>query len=138
MPGPVPKRSGQLRQPRKSDRRSVDKGVSGGAVTVPDADPDWHPIAVQFWEALTKSGQSFFYEASDWALAFSITDDLSYYKKANKRSGQMLQTIYSSMERLLVAEGDRRRARLELERDSGEPVEDPGVAIMDKYRKAAQ
>ncbi|WP_455713410.1 phage terminase small subunit [Streptomyces tanashiensis] len=36
------------------------------------------------------------------------------YKKSGKRSGQLLRTIHSVFERLLVAEGDRRRARIEL------------------------
>ncbi|WP_444875864.1 phage terminase small subunit [Streptomyces achromogenes] len=43
-----------------------------------------------------------------------MCEDLSYCKKSGKRSGQMLQTIYSAFERLLVAEGDRRRVRIEL------------------------
>lgn len=34
--------------------------------------------------------------------------------KSGKRSGQMLQTISSAFQRLLVAEGDRRRVRTEL------------------------
>ncbi|WP_206055042.1 hypothetical protein [Nocardia sp. CS682] len=104
---------------------------------IPAADPDWHPIAVRLWDALTFSGQSEFYEASDWALAYSLMDDLSAYKSADRRSAQMLQTIYSTFERLLIAEGDRRRARMELER--GEPdvsERDEKIAIMDRYRRA--
>ncbi len=83
------------------------------------------------------SGQSSFYEASDWALAYSLMDDLSAYKGAERRSAQMLQTIYTTFERLLIAEGDRRRARMELERNDSDKPEDEKVAIMERYRRAA-
>ena len=47
-------------------------------------------------------------------LAFSLCDDLPHYENSPKRSGQMPQTIYAAMERLLVVEGDRRRVPIEL------------------------
>lgn len=138
MPGPIPKRTDQVRRPNRKDRPGMQIASGGGAVTVPKPDENWHPVARQLWDALEESGQSQFYESSDWAFAFSLMDDLSYYKRANKRSGQMLQSIYSAMDRLLITEGDRRRARLQLERHSEAPAEDPRVAIMDRYRHAAQ
>ncbi|WP_280429721.1 hypothetical protein [Nocardia brasiliensis] len=134
MPGPVPKRSDQRRRRNKTD---LTKAAAGNAGAVPAADPDWHPIAHQLWDALMVSGQSSFYEASDWALAYSLMDDLSAYKGAERRSAQMLQTIYTTFERLLIAEGDRRRARMELERNDSDKPEDEKVAIMERYRRAA-
>jgi hypothetical protein len=124
--GPVPNRSDDLARPRErkgSDIVAVTKGVARPA-TVPEPDLGWHPIARQLWDALAVSGQADFYEQSDWAMAFSLCDDLSHYKKSTKRSGQMLQTIYSAMERLLVTEGDRRRVRIELHEpeDNSEPA----------------
>ncbi|MEU7905873.1 hypothetical protein [Actinoplanes sp. NPDC049118] len=124
--GPVPNRSDDLARPRErkgSDIVSVTKGLSRPA-SAPMPDPQWHPIARQLWDALAVSGQADFYEQSDWAMAFSLCDDLSHYKNSTKRSGQMLQTIYSAMERLLVTEGDRRRVRIELHEpeDDTEPA----------------
>ncbi|WP_201790394.1 hypothetical protein [Prescottella equi] len=116
---------------------SAPVGVVAGSVQ-PAGDPRWHPIAAALWEALGESGQAQFYEPSDWAFAFSLMDDLSYYKSAERRSGQMLQSIYSAFERLLVTEGDRRRARVELERADSAPVDDENVAIMDDYRRMAE
>ncbi|MEU8621410.1 hypothetical protein [Streptomyces sp. NPDC048623] len=103
-------------------------------VKIPNADRDWHPIARRLWDSLKSSGQADFYQNSDWAFAYSLCEDLSHYKKSGKRSGQMLQTIYSAFERLLVAEGDRRRVRIELQEP--EPEETPAavLAIAD-YKK---
>ncbi|MFD8257746.1 hypothetical protein ACFV19_02115 [Streptomyces griseoluteus] len=96
--------------------------------------PRWHPIAKRLWDSLKQSGQADFYQQSDWALAYSLCEDLSYYKKSGKRSGQMLQTIYSAFERLLVAEGDRRRVRIELHEPEPEEQSAAVLAIAD-YKK---
>ena len=140
MPGPVPKRSDQRRR-RNKTTSDTDKAAGAKTVKVPAADRSWHPIAKSLGASLATSGQAEFYEPSDWAFAFSLMDDLSYIKKAQERDerrpAQMLQTVYTAFERLLVTEGDRRRVRLELER-GGEPDVDPAkVAIMDEYRAAA-
>ena len=126
--GPVPNHSGDLSRDRDANRggrSDVTKGKALPVTNIPEADPLWHPIAIQLYEALRTSGQAEFYQDSDWALAYSLAEDLSVYKRATKRSGQMLQTIYSAFERLLVTEGDRRRVRLELESES---TEDDGIA----------
>ena len=103
--------------------------------TVPDPDPGWHPIATRLFESLRSSGQADFYQDSDWAFAWSVCEDLSVYKRSMKRSGQMLQTIYSALERLLVTEGDRRRVRIELTEpeDTTTPA---GVTAIADYKKA--
>jgi hypothetical protein len=135
--GPVPNRSDDLSRPRErkgSDIVPVTKGVARPS-TIPDSDPDWHPIAQQLWTALAASGQADFYQQSDWALAFSICEDLSHFKNSTKRSGQMLQTIYSAMERLLVAEGDRRRVRIELHEPEDEDATPAAVVAIESYRR---
>lgn len=147
MPGPVPNREADLARDRKrrgADQVAVTKGKMF-PVTIPEPDADWHPIATMLWESLTRSGQKEFYQDSDWAFAYSLCEDLSLYKKPlvnsktgeeyYKRSGQMLQTIYSAMERLLVTEGDRRRVRIELH--DGETEEDSAsVTAIADYKQA--
>ncbi|MET9861971.1 hypothetical protein ABZY93_22140 [Streptomyces smyrnaeus] len=136
MPGPVPNREADLARPRErkgGDVQSVTKGVMR-EVQIPNAPRDWHPIARRLWDALKTSGQADFYQNSDWAFAYSLCEDLSHYKKAGKRSGQMLQTIYSAFERLLVAEGDRRRVRIELQEPADETQSASITAIAD-YKK---
>jgi hypothetical protein len=122
MPGPVPNRSDDLARPRERKGKDIVPVTKGEArpTKIPNADRNWHPIALKLWEGLKSSGQADFYQNSDWAFAYSLCEDLSEYKRSTKRSGQMLQTIYSAFERLLVTEGDRRRVRIEL----NEPVED--------------
>ncbi len=100
-------------------------------VTIPHGDKDWHPIAKKLYDALKTSGQADFFQNSDWAFAYSLCDDLSYYKKSGKRSGQMLQSIMSAMERLLVTEADRRRARIELHEPEDDSTPASVLAIAD-------
>ncbi|WP_443058365.1 phage terminase small subunit [Streptomyces sp. NBC_00442] len=136
IPGPVPNREADLARPRSrkgADVQPVAKGLMRD-VKVPNADRNWHPIAKRLWDALKSSGQSDFYQNSDWAFAYSLCEDLSYYKTAGKRSGQMLQTIYSAFERLLVTEGDRRRVRIELHEPEPEEQSAAVLAIAD-YKK---
>jgi hypothetical protein len=130
--GPVPNRDEDLARPRHrkgGDVQDVTVGQSRPAL-IPEPDPDWHPIARQLWDSLRTSGQSDFYQSSDWAIAFSLCDDISYYKRASKRSGQMLTAIYSAMSTLLLTEGDRRRVRVELRKPepSGESASVTAIA----------
>lgn len=143
-PGRIPNREADLARPRSrkgSDQVEVTRGELM-PVTIPEPDPSWHPIALLVWDGLITSGQSQFYQNSDWAFAYSVCEDLSMYKRPHldrsgneyvKRSGQMLQTIYSALERLLITEGDRRRVRLEL--TTPEPDEDAAtVTVMADYK----
>jgi hypothetical protein len=136
VPGPVPNREADLARPRERGGSNVQPVTKGELrpVTIPEADPAWHPIAVRLYESMRTSGQSDFYQNSDWAFLVSVCDDLSHYKKSMKRSGQMLQTIYSALERLLVTEGDRRRVRIELHEPDDDSTPASVVAIED-YRR---
>jgi hypothetical protein len=144
MPGPIPNREADLARPRTRKGKDVVPVTKGVArkVRIPRADPNWHPIAKMLYKSLKESGQSDWYQNSDWAFAYSLCEDLSEYKNPNvdrngvlytKRSGQMLQTIYSAMERLLVAEGDRRRVRIELHEPEPE-VESAAVLAIADYK----
>lgn len=132
--GPMPKRS-DSRQRRNAPERDVVKAAGADAVKQPAASRDWHPIAKRLWKAMGQSGQARFYEPSDWAVAYSLMDDLSYYKNGAKRSGQMLQTIMSALTGLMLTEGDRRRLQIELSRPSAADDDDSKVVVMDKWRQ---
>jgi len=144
MSGPVPNRSEDLARPRERKGKDIVPVTKGTLrpVRIPAADRNWHPIARRLYNSLKTSGQRDFYQNSDWALAWSICEDLSLYKmplvnrdgeEYYKRSGQMLQTIYTAMERLLVTEGDRRRVRIELSAPEEEGESAAVLAIAD-YR----
>lgn len=136
MPGPAPNHSSDLSRERDANRgdRPELKHGEKRPVTIPHGDKDWHPAAVRLYNALKTSGQSDFYQNSDWAFAWSLCDDLSDYKNQGRRSAQMAATIYSAFTSLLVTEGDRRRARIELT-DAAEEKQPASVAAMDRYRK---
>lgn len=135
--GPVPNRESDLARPRSrkgSEEQETKRGMMR-PVRVPRADPDWHPAAKQLYESLKKSGQSDFYQQSDWAYAWALMDDFSYYKLAGKRSAQMAQTLYSALGNLLVTEGDRRRVRIELQEPEPETTPASVLAIADYKRE---
>ncbi len=75
--GPVPKRSDQRRRTNEPVR-PIDHVESGStSPSGPPADETWHPVAFAWYESLAKSGQSTFYEPSDWATAFLIAESMS-------------------------------------------------------------
>ncbi len=104
-------------------------------VKQPRGDGDWHPIVKKLWKAMGESGQSQFYEPSDWAVAYSVMDDLSDYKRQGKRSPAMLQVIMSSLSNLLVTEGDRRRVQIELSRPGAASAAVDKTIKMDEWRR---
>ena len=125
--GRIPKRKDQLNGHRSKDElegRTVTRLPSGAPAHVapqPYGARDWHPIAKRIWKA-----------ASDWAVLYSLMDDLTYYKNSAKRSGQMLQTIMSSLTSLLLTEGDRRRLQVELHHPEPETTT-PGAEEVEKW-----
>jgi hypothetical protein len=104
----------------------------------PAASDEWHSVARDWYDALGRSGQSRYYEPSDWAVARYVAEAMSRNLCQGQRmSSQMFAAVMSAMSSLLTTEGDRRRARMEIERgpvDAEVPAE---VAMMEKYRAAA-
>ena len=141
MPGPVPKRSTERRRRNKESQVTVTEiprsEDTEGPEGPPPVDSDWHEGARRVYESLAKSGQSKFYEPSDHAFAWVVCDLLSAALFADKPNANLIAACFSGLDRLLVTEGDRRRARMEFDRPQPNPVESPGVAIMARYRHAA-
>lgn len=132
--GPLPKRSTQRRRKNKPEHE-IDQAPSGLPATAPPPDEHWHPVARRWYEALGESGQSVYYERSDWATAYTVAESLSRDLKpqflgldgegepivrAVPIKGSALQAYLKAMANLLVTEGDRRRAHLELQKSSAE------------------
>jgi hypothetical protein len=142
MPGPIPDREANLARPRarKGAEQSglpLTKGVAF-PTEVPEPDENWHKIARLIWDGAVSSGQSLYYQNSDWAMLYSICDDITYVKnQGNKRSAQMLATVYAAMTTLLITEGDRRRLRVELEAPEA-PVTTEGEQAVEEYKNLLQ
>lgn len=122
-PGPPPKRTDQRRRRNKPEGVQVTKAKGAHLVTPPAANRQWHPVAKRWFDSLKTSGQSAFYEDSDWATAYLIAESMSRELHTGEPpSGASLAAWLKAMGSLLVTEGDRRRARLELERPTAEEV----------------
>lgn len=150
MPGPVPKRS-DLRRRRNAPAREILR-APGHPVVVPDPDPDWHPMARDWYQSLVRSGQSVYYQNSDWATAYLIAESLSRDLKPQfvdvSNTGEVIERVIPikgasltaylrAMAVLLVTEGDRRRLHVELSVGDDQEEENRVVEQMSKYRRLA-
>jgi len=140
--GPIGKRSEERMGHRsKEEKGSVTKAPSGPPVDLPelpDADPLWHPIAADWYLSLRESGQAAFYQPSDWAVARYAADLMSKVLMSERGpNGQLVAALNSVMSSLLTTEGDRRRARMELERKKPAGPQLASVSPLDSYRDIA-
>lgn len=137
--GPPPKRSDQRRRRNKpDDGKAVDKVVVLGAVPMPPASSNWHEIAKDWYESLGASGQSKFFEPSDWRAAYLLAEVMTKNLRAKRFSAQLFQSVWSAMGDLLSTEADRRRVKMEIERELDKPPaaeDDSEVADLDEYRR---
>jgi hypothetical protein len=142
VPGPVPKKDAERRRRNKTPESAgslsaipaevvnVDE-LLVGEVEIPQPDEAWHPIARQVYEAQMRSGQVVWMEPSDWSMLYllcesisrdlnpqvvGITEDGDVVKEQIPLKGASLSSYLKAFEALLMAEGGRRRLRIELER----------------------
>ncbi|MFJ3289983.1 hypothetical protein ACIPMW_32445 [Streptomyces sp. NPDC086669] len=138
--GPIPKRSEERRRRNKDDGPELVQAPSGPPSELPelpDPDPNWHEIAVDWYLSLRDSGQAVFYQASDWAMARYAAELMSRGLNSDRPpNGQYVAALNSVMASLLTTEGDRRRARIELERKPAGPKL-ASVKPLDAYRDLA-
>jgi len=131
MPGPVPKRTEVRRRRNKSEVPTI-KAPSMSEVRVPEADPRWHPIALEWFGSLNTSGMRQFFEDSDWAYARYVAEAMHRGLDSDRFSAVLFAAVSSAMDDLGVTEGSRRRLRIELQR--GAPEESPGKAAVRRLR----
>lgn len=134
MPGPVPKRTETRRRRNKPEGAELVKAPSGARVTWPKPDRDWHDGAKAWFLSLEQSGQATFYEQSDVALAAFVATMMSSCLSADRPSAQMVTAVLSAQADLLTTEAARRRARIELERNT----ELAAVTPIKNYRSKAE
>lgn len=168
MPGPVPKRSSQRRRRNKGDgpppkggagsstsawsayARSLGVEVPAGAtraeiqtlIAEGAKANEWHPLAAEWFDSLSQSGQSAFYEPSDWATARIMTEILSRALSSGKLNASLIERWQTSATELLTTEGARRRLRVELDQhgDGDDHVDEEAIASvsdLDRFRRRA-
>jgi hypothetical protein len=133
MPGPIPKRSDQRRRTNKPPAgQQLTTAKVSGVVKVPPATRTWHPIARGWYKSLAESAQSVYYEPSDWAQARLIAESMTRMLNDDDFKASSLQAVMAGMTELLTSEGARRRARLEIQRETEQPA--ASVTPADGYR----
>lgn len=119
-----PKRSDELIR-RNIPEVPVEKVTVIGPVPIPELNIERpHPLVVDFYESLKESAQNKYYEPSDWQTAriamYALNEELhATWQDGNPRpiSPMKLQVVNQMLAALMVTEGERRRARLEIERN---------------------
>ena len=137
--GPVPKRS-QERRRRNSDSQAGTITVAR-VVPVPACPKGAHTIARRWYRSLRLSGQAPYYEPSDWAAALLLVDQMTkLLSDTEPIRASSFAALWSAMGDLFTTEAARRRARIEIERESGEESEEatPGVAALADFRQRMQ
>lgn len=133
--GVIPKRQAERRRRNLEGRADIVR--RDGAVRVPPAPQDLHPIARRWYRSLSSSGQSGFFEPSDWAAALYVAEAMTRNLNAPRFSGPMFTAVWDALESLLTTEQARRRSRLEVQRAVNDEAEKrPGVTAIDEYRRS--
>lgn len=137
--GPAPKRSTE-RHGHRGQADEPEQVEQDGAVSVPPAGESWHSVAREWYESLPASGQSKFYEPSDWQQAHFCAELMHRALTDEKVNAQLVAQIRGLMTDLLTSEASRRRVSMEIVRPpkategtSSQPASN--VTSMDERRK---
>ena len=132
MSGPPPKPANQRRR-RNAPAVATMSGVSDGEVRGPKLTGKHSALGTRFYEALQRSGQAQWFEASDWSAAELLVVSIDQY--VSQPTAALLAAITSAQRGLLVTEADRRRAHVELTRPepSPEAERDAEIASLAEY-----
>jgi hypothetical protein len=131
MPGPVPKRSDQRRR-RNAPQFGLDK-VAGAAVVAPELGIDVHPLAADWFAALSEGSEALYYTPAIWQRARVVADMLSRLLASSRPSSQMYAAIQNDMKSLLVDAGELRRLGIEVQ--AAEPS--AGAEVIDWRGRAS-
>lgn len=147
--GPVPKRDSQRRRLNPPAGGPAEKGQHV-LCEPPKGNTKWHPVARRWFDALAVSGQSYYYQASDWATAELLAEEMSRCLRPQyvgldsedrpvlyeRPLGNSLSAILKGAQALMATEGDRRRLRIELERKPEVGAGGGNVSWLDQARQA--
>lgn len=127
MPGPMPKRSEQRRRTNSKEPAKIDR-EQPFCVDWPAPDPNWLGPITRWYLAQQESGQASLLESSDAATLWLWAEALDDAFKHGTVKPSLLSAWTMACRDLLVTEGSRRRAQVEIEQN--EDVEqDAGPAV---------
>lgn len=146
--GPVPKRADAKAGHRSKAELEVDAAPTATPVpTAPPAPEYWNSYVKAWYESLIESGQSYWYERSDWMTAIIIgeqmhrelspkpikltSEDGSEYLEWVKQPipGPSLSAIQKGWTDLLTTEAARRRAQINLRRAELDDDDDDSTGL---------
>lgn len=117
--GPAPKRSeAKAGHPTEANPRKPSKVRMRGAVKVPDPRPEWRDEVVQWYQSLATSGETRFWEPSDWQHALIVGDMLEDWY--GDQTATKASNVLKGMADLGTTETARRRSGIEVEREAEE------------------
>lgn len=122
--GPVPKRD-EDRLRNNAPDVPITKVAMSGKVKVPPCPPRVHQIARDWYGSLKESGQSKYFEPSDWAAALLVCREMSRHLENQRPSSEWFKAIWAAMNDLLSTEAHRRRVRMEVERGERGRADEP-------------
>ena len=136
MPGPVGKRSDQRRRRNKPDGPQLVVAPAAAEVVAPEPSEAWHPLMVDWYRSLMNSGQSSFYEPSDWEMARLAAHVMSQELNSGEPvKAATLKEFQAMANNLMTTEGARRRLRVELQRGPQSVEDDESVSVMADYKE---
>ena len=118
--GPIPERSDQ--RVRRNIGDPIDKITEIGPVPIPAlgiVDP--HPLVKSMYESLKRSAQRKYFEPSDWEyakLTMYLVNEMLWNTGGKPISAMKISAVNQMLSSLLMTEGDRRRVRIEVERQN--------------------
>lgn len=127
MGGPLPKRSDQRRRKNAPAGGEAEQLPAGEPVVWTAADPSWIPSVRRWYEAQARSGQADLLAQSDVETLWLWAQTLSEAYETGQLKPALLTAWNQACRDMLVTEGARRRARVELQHgplDEEEPAPD--------------
>ncbi|AEL17837.1 minor tail protein [Mycobacterium phage Trixie] len=142
--GPIGKRD-EERVRRNKDENPTDTVQVIGTVSIPELGDvshlgETHPLITEMYNSIKASAAVKYYEPTDWQFArmtlYMLNQELIAAQHNGKPVGAMkLTAINQMLSSLLLTEGDRRRVRLEVERNAGAPTAGQVVDMTDMLKQ---
>lgn len=130
--GPVPKRSDKRLGHQSKAQRAAAATVAPAGESVRLPAGEWSTGITQWYDSLEGSGQSRFYVSSDWASAWLMCEAMNAELSVD---GVLRSATLSAWLKLcaslLVTEGDRRRAAIELFKPTPPALDADGAEVTD-------
>jgi hypothetical protein len=141
----IPKPTGEPPKP-PNKRRNTTKPASyglaqpvkaGRAARQPVLGFEAHSMVTRMWEALGKSAEAKFFSAADWQRArWELWYANGLFTKERTLSPPAWQAVQHALNELLVSPADKRRAGIELEPLTEDPVQKAAVLQIAEYQDA--